>query len=84
MKTNNRWKQFKAETSTNTFKKPKENSRWKKDDEKQNESNFKKPQINSRFSSLISNDDDELPALGAFGTMAAIVAGIFASGRKDE
>ena len=36
-------------------------------------------------SSFVSNDDDdELPALGAFGTMAAIVAGIFASGRKDE
>ena len=35
-------------------------------------------------SSFESNDDDELPALGAFGTMAAIVAGIFASGRKDE
>ena len=33
-------------------------------------------------SSFVSND--ELPALGAFGTMAAIVAGIFASGRKDE
>ncbi len=35
-------------------------------------------------SSFVSNDDDELPALGAFGTMAAIVAGIFASGRKNE
>ena len=37
-------------------------------------------------SSFVSNDDDDdaLPALGAFGTMAAIVAGIFASGRKDE
>jgi hypothetical protein len=36
-------------------------------------------------SSFESNDDDdELPALGAFGTMAAIVAGIFASHRKDE
>ena len=37
-------------------------------------------------SSFESNDDDDdaLPALGAFGTMAAIVAGIFASGRKDE
>ena len=35
-------------------------------------------------SSFVSNDDDELPALGAFGTMAAIVAGIFASSRKDE
>jgi len=36
-------------------------------------------------SSFVSNDDDEeLPALGAFGTMAAIVAGIFASHRKDE
>ena len=35
-------------------------------------------------SSFESNDDDELPALGAFGTMAAIAAGIFASGRKDE
>jgi len=34
--------------------------------------------------SFVSNDDDELPALGAFGTMAAILAGIFASGRKDE
>ena len=31
-----------------------------------------------------SIDDEELPALGAFGTMAAIVAGIFASHRKDE
>lgn len=35
-------------------------------------------------SSFVSNDDDELPALGAFGTMAAIIAGIFASRRKDE
>lgn len=36
-------------------------------------------------SSFESNDDDdELPALGAIGTMTAIVAGIFASGRKDE
>ncbi len=36
-------------------------------------------------SSFESNDnDEELPALGAFGTMAAIVAGIFASHRKDE
>ena len=37
-------------------------------------------------SSFVSNDDDDvgLPALGAFGTMAAIVAGIFASRRKDE
>jgi|TARA_B110000914_G_C15446624_1_gene438791 hypothetical protein len=36
-------------------------------------------------SSFVSNDDDdELPALGAFGTMAAVVAGIFASRRKDE
>ena len=35
-------------------------------------------------SSFVSNDDEELPALGAFGTMAAIVAGIFASHRKDE
>lgn len=30
------------------------------------------------------DDDDALPALGAFGTMTAIVAGIFASRRKDE
>ena len=36
-------------------------------------------------SSFVSNDDDDaLPALGAFGTMTAIVAGIFASRRKDE
>ncbi|CAI8165109.1 MAG: Uncharacterised protein [Methanobacteriota archaeon] len=35
-------------------------------------------------SSFESNDDDELSALGAFGTMAAIVAGIFVSRRKDE
>lgn len=36
-------------------------------------------------SSFVSNDDDDaLPALGVFGTMTAIVAGIFASRRKDE
>jgi hypothetical protein len=36
-------------------------------------------------SSFESNDDDDsLPALGAFGTMTAIVAGILVSGRKDE
>lgn len=34
-------------------------------------------------SSFISNDND-LPALGVFGTIGAIVAGLFASSRKDE
>lgn len=35
-------------------------------------------------SSFVSDDDDALPALGAIGTVTAVVAGIFASRRKDE
>ena len=56
MQVNNRWTQFKSETTSNTFKKPKQNSRWKEDTDKN--TNFKQPFNNSRFSNLKCDDNE--------------------------